>query len=239
MSRATKISVCVCLLGALSTFTTARAQSPTPSSKRPQRLVDVTLPALCQSASSDSAAAKGLDRLHQVADVPGMIEAFQVQSANALRSAGLGVPSTDYVIAIKSLATYGARNLTASLLGNCKRLLYPVIIEHKPGLFIAVERGVSGWSVAETGGPTYAANVFRMQDSVTLALHTTRRRTFVVEIEQTDLSFVGVSVPKAFDLLPLATDSTLAWTQGHPLPAKEIFKALVPFALHGDSLRYR
>jgi hypothetical protein len=232
--------MCLCFGCAMAEVTGVAIAQPTVMLTPQARRVDqVVSSAIDRLGLSKPVAQLGVDRLHDLANAPGVAETFGIQGAS-LQSSELGIPLAVFVVPLDSLRPYRphrpyALQDSASLLVDGKRVLYPINVADSARLYVAVQRRGSVWRRAETGGASYAQLLFGLRDS--LRTHDPAHpRMFLVDIEHTDLSFLGLLTPSRFDLIALSDDRQGRWTRGARLPASVVFAALASLNVKNDGL---
>jgi len=210
------------------------AQAPVVAAKQAQSLARILSSVLDRLPDSRTAAEQGLERLHQIGNVPGLAEAFGVHSADSLQSSTLGLPFGVLRVHLAALKAFQDTTDPASLLTDARMTEYTVCVGGKPRLVIVVE-GTSGdgWTVAETGGPTRAQS-FSADMCPPSKVNSFQRRAFLVEIEHTRVSLIGRWVANEFTLTPLTDYPELHWTRSEPRSAKNAFSSLTRIATYND-----
>ncbi len=149
-------------------------------------------------------------------------EAMGFTSPDEVAKAQLGAPMTVYRVQLDQLREYSpGETEPKSLLVDVSRALYPVTVDGEVRSSVAVEGSQGEWRGTDFGAPGLikALSQYRQSDS-----------DFVVHVGFVGLYFVGQQNEAGLSLTPLLDDPNLGFVAGEPLPADEVFRALLPIA---------
>jgi hypothetical protein len=149
-------------------------------------------------------------------------EAMGFTSPDEVSKAQLGAPMTVYRVQLDQLREYApGETEPEALLVDVSRALYPVTVDGEVRSSVAVEGPEGEWRGTDFGAPSLikALSQYRQSES-----------DFVVHVGFVGLYFVGLQNEEGLLLTPLLDDPDLGFVAGEPLPADEVFRALLPIA---------
>ncbi len=212
------------IAGLILAATAAQAKTPADQVK--------SLASLPQSSQLDQAAAKGLG---DFAYLTAGNKHPQVTLAANATAKDTGAPIGIYNVGLTSLQSYTGQS-AASLLPPLTQVVYPITGDGRVTSSETFFYNGSQWQLIAIGAPNWIVTVTTLIQTLSQSLGLPTGNFFVVKIPALNGEFVGYYDSNG--LLNLAAEQNLPslnLTQGTPVPATQVFLALVPLAQAVDA----
>jgi hypothetical protein len=181
------------------------------------------------SASSRQAASQGLETLRKLVNADNY-RSMGFESLDEVRSASLGDPLHIYRVRLDQLREYEPGGDPEKLLSDIGQDLYPVSVAGAVRSSVLIEKKGGQWSAVSFGGANLVKVLGqRLADNSTTS-KVAAASYFEVHVAALNMYFLGYRQESRLMLVPLIDDAKLKFTAGMPVPAAEVFAALVPAA---------
>lgn len=182
-----------------------------------------------QSTSSSEAASHGLDTLRKLVNASNY-RSMGFDSVDEVRSASLGDPLHIYMVRLDQLRDYQSNADPDKLLSDVDQELYPVVVVGSVRSAVLVEKQGEKWAAVSFGGANLVKALAQRRSDSAATSKTAAASYFEVHVAALNMYFLGFHQEDRLMLIPLVDDPQYKFSAGSPLPASDVFAALVPAA---------